>query len=526
MCVHIVNPNMREEYMPKSKVLIFIVCYNHEKFIDSVLSRIQENVWRNDQFEVEILIIDDQSMDNTFYVARKYSERNSLDNVTVLYNPKNLGYGGNQKIGYQYAINKGFNIVVLLHGDGQYPPELLEQMILPILNDECDVVLGSRMIDKKSALMGKMPIYKWLGNIALTFLQNKILGARLSEFHTGYKSYRVSALKSIPFEYNSNYFDFDTDILIQLVDTGNRIKEIPIPTFYGEEISRVSVLKYGFMILSSTINSRLMKIGIFYHPKFDYAHQDVYYELKKGYQSTHQFVIDRIKPGAHVLDVGCGPGYMAKELSKKSVNTISIDKHIGDDAKKYSQTTVQGDIETIDFTQFPTVDTILLLDIIEHMRSPEMFLRRIRDRYCMDVPEIIISTGNIAFIPLRFMLLLGQFNYGRRGILDIDHTRLFTYKSCKRILINNGFDILSEIGIPAPFPLALGERRLAIILLNINQLLMKLSKSLFSYQMIFIIRPIPTLELLLNNAYVTSKNMILKSKAINVENNFEEIFNH
>src|ERR1043165_2306292 len=234
--------------MDKPKALIFIVAYNHERFIEAVLDRIPENIWNNERFETEILIIDDQSNDLTFSIAKEYAKKNDRLKITVFHNPKNLGYGGNQKIGYQYAIARGYDVVVLLHGDGQYAPEQLEQMILPILNKECDVVLGSRMIDKGSALQGKMPLYKWIGNLILTFIQNRILGVKLAEFHTGYRAYSVPALSSIPFAYDSDYFDFDTDILIQLIDTHKCIKEIPIPTFYGDEISRVRVLKYGLLI--------------------------------------------------------------------------------------------------------------------------------------------------------------------------------------------------------------------------------------------------------------------------------------
>jgi len=496
--------------MAKSKILIFIVAYNHENFIDKVLDRIQDNIWTNDRFEVEILIIDDQSTDSTFRVANEYARRNNRLNITVLYNPKNLGYGGNQKIGYQYAIKKGFDVVVLLHGDGQYPPEYLEFMIMPILDGQSDIVLGSRMVDKKSALNGKMPYYKWLGNLVLTFLQNLILETTLTEFHTGYKAYRVSALKSIPFEYNSDYFDFDTDILIQLIDTGNRFKEIPIPTFYGDEVSRVKVFKYGLRIISSSINSRLMKMGLFYHPKFDYARENTYYTLKRGYPSSHQFAIDHSKPGICVLDIGCGPGYMAEELSKKAIKTISIDRYINDNARKYSLETIQADVESYDYESLTSVDSILLLDIIEHLRSPENLLKKLRNRFAKESPEVIISTGNIAFLPIRLMLLIGQFNYGKRGILDMDHSRLFTYKSLRRMLINCGYEILLETGQPVPFPLALGEQQLSYFLLRINLLLMKLSKSLFSYQIVFIARPNPTLELLLNNAQIASKSKVLE----------------
>jgi glycosyltransferase involved in cell wall biosynthesis len=495
--------------MTKHKVLIFIVAYNHENFIDSVLNRIQENIWKNDRFEAEILIIDDQSADNTFQIANEYAKRNNRPNITVLYNPKNLGYGGNQKIGYQYAIKKGFDVVVLLHGDGQYPPEYLEAMILPILEGKSDVILGSRMVHKRSALHGKMPYYKWFGNMILTFFQNLILGTSLTEFHTGYKSYRVSALRSVPFEYNSDYFDFDTDILIQLIDTGNRFEEISIPTFYGDEVSHVKVLKYGINILSSSVNSRLMKMGIFYHPKFDYTGENTHYTLKRGYPSSHQFALDRTRPGMCVLDLGCGPGYMAEELSKQAIKTISIDRYINDHVMKYSLETIQADIEEYDYESLPAVDAILLLDIIEHLRSPENLLKKVRKRYAKEAPEVIISTGNVAFLPIRLMLLLGQFNYGKRGILDIDHSRLFTYNSLKRMLINHGYEIVLETGQPVPFPLALGNRRLSYFLLRINLLLMKFSRGLFSYQIVFVARPKPTLELLLNNAQTASRDKIL-----------------
>jgi len=157
-----------------------------------------------------------------------------------------------------------------MHGDGQYPPEFINEIIQPIINEEADVVFGSRMIYKGDALKGNMPLYKWIGNQILTNFQNLILQSNLSEFHTGYRAYSVSTLASIPFMHNSNYFDFDTDIIIQLLDTNKRIKEIAIPTFYGDEISRVNGIKYAALIIRSSILSRFMHYGIFYHPKFDY----------------------------------------------------------------------------------------------------------------------------------------------------------------------------------------------------------------------------------------------------------------
>ncbi|NIP23379.1 MAG: glycosyltransferase [Phycisphaerae bacterium] len=487
----------------KKKVLIFVVCYNAEKWIESVLDRIPNDVLENKNFSTEILVIDDQSPDRTFYAAEDYARRRPEIKINVLYNPKNQGYGGNQKIGYCYALRKGFDAVVLLHGDGQYAPEYLGQMIQPILDEEADAVFGSRMIHRLDALKGRMPLYKWIGNQLITWTQNRIMKSRLSEFHSGYRAYNTKTLASIPFEHNSNYFDFDTDIIIQLLDTKKRIKEIPIPTYYGNEICRVNGIKYAIRIICSCILSRVIRLGIYYHPKFDYQLTPIStYQAKLGYPSSHQFALSRVTPSATVLDVGCGSGLMAEHLANKDVKTISIDKEVSEKARQASLKWLEVDVEQYDFSDdFGDVDYILLLDIIEHLKSPERFLRILRDRYSRSSPEFIITTANIGFFIIRSGLLFGSFNYGRRGILDMDHSRLFTFSTLRRTLELCGYELLSKKGIPAPFPLAIGDGWLARFLLQINRFFIFFSKSLFSYQIAVTARPLPTLEHLLKDAH-------------------------
>ena len=486
----------------KKKVLIFVVCYNAEHTIEPVLDRIPQSVWENEKYQTEVLIIDDQSPDKTFDKAHQYSTLHPNRRITVLYNPQNQGYGGNQKIGYCYAIKNNFDAVVLLHGDGQYAPEYLEQTILPILNDDADVVFGSRMLNRLDALKGKMPLYKWFGNQILTFIQNKILKSNLSEFHSGYRAYSIKTLSEIPFEFNSNYFDFDTDIIIQLVDTKKRIKEISIPTFYGDEICRVNGTKYAFKIVKSCILSRFNKLGIYYAPKFDYEKENAHYESKFGYASSQQFALDSVAENSTVIDIGCGPGFMTDKLKEKTAKVISIDLYINQSVRQNSYKTVEANIENYDFNDdFGKVNRILILDVIEHLKSPEMFLRKIRKRFSKDNPQIIITTGNIAFLPIRLGLLIGGFNYGKRGILDLDHSRLFTFNSLIRTLEMNGFEIIKKQGIPAPFPLAVGRGKLASLMLGLNKLFIMISKSLFAYQIAIIAKPLPTLEHLLDDAY-------------------------
>jgi len=275
-------------------------------------------------------------------------------------------------------------------------PEYLNEMILPLFNNEADVVFGSRMIHKLSALRGRMPLYKWLGNQVLTASQNFILSSKLSEFHTGYRAYSTKALARIPFALNSDYFDFDTDIIIQLLDTKHRIKEISIPTYYGKEISYVNGIKYAALIILTTIQSRFIKLGIFYTPKFDYDYKKEHYTAKVGYASSHQFALDNVNSGTKVLDIGCGPGYFTEYLIQKGVSVVSMDRYIHPLLQEKSVHTIQAELDEYEWKpEDMEVDGILLLDIIEHLKNPEKVLMELREA-CMKTgdkwPKFIITT--------------------------------------------------------------------------------------------------------------------------------------
>ncbi|MBU6392430.1 MAG: glycosyltransferase family 2 protein, partial [Planctomycetes bacterium] len=179
----------------RTKILIFIVAYEAQTTLEKVLNRIPKEVF---DYDTEILVIDDSSKDKTFEIGVKYSESKKYP-ITILYNDENQGYGGNQKLGYSYAIKNKFDIVVLLHGDGQYAPEYIPVLIKPLLDNSADVVMGSRMLAKGAALKGGMPLYKYIGNKILTKIQNFLLGTNFSEFHSGYRVYSVAALSKIPF---------------------------------------------------------------------------------------------------------------------------------------------------------------------------------------------------------------------------------------------------------------------------------------------------------------------------------------
>ena len=485
------------------KILIFIVAYNAEKHIESVLKRIPASFFED--YEYEILIIDDSSKDNTFEVAKRFQKNNINLNLKVLYNPVNQGYGGNQKLGYRYAIRNGFDVVVLLHGDGQYAPELVEDMITPLVAEEANAVFGSRMMEKKNALKGGMPLYKYVGNIILTRLQNKILKASLSEFHSGYRAYDVHALARLPFERNSNDFHFDTQIIIQFLTAKFIIKEIPIPTFYGDEICNVDGIKYGRNVIKESILSRMHKLNIFYKIEYDIDDDTPIYDIKLGYTSSHTMAIDAIEDGSTVLDIGCGEGLLAREVKKKNCTVHGIDMiqvKNQDIFERYQQM----NLDNPDFNfSFEPYDYILLLDIIEHLGDPEGFLDYIREKSGLKQPVVVMTTPNIAFFITRMQLFFGNFNYGKRGILDLTHKRLFTFSSMKRLCEQTGYQIIKLRGVPGPFPKALGKNWLSMFLLRMNRFLIGISKRLFSYQIYIEIQPTPVVERLLEYSIQESK---------------------
>lgn len=481
----------------KPRILVFVVAYNAERTIQQVIRRIPPSLA---EYDTEILIIDDSSRDRTFEKAHDIETAGECAYpITILYNPVNQGYGGNQKIGFHYAIEHGFDVVALVHGDGQYAPERLPDLLQPFLDDEADAVFGSRMMTRFAALKGGMPLYKYAGNKILTHIQNWTLGSSLTEFHSGYRLYSVNALKRVPFERNTNDFHFDTEIIIQLFLAGLRVKELPIPTYYGDEICHVNGIKYAWDVIKTTLVSRVQRFGILYDRKFDIplAAEALPERAKLRFERPQTLALERIPAGAAVADISSDGEHLSAALAGRGAQVTEIDL-------------VPGRDET---SMFPAsadaFDYVLLLDVVEHLRFPERFLDSLRESITTGREvKVIVSTANIGFAVTRLALLFGWFNYSRRGILDLTHTRLFTFTSFQKLFEQCGFRIEEIRALPAPFPLALGDGFLARTALAINRGLMHVSRRLFAYQIFMVCRPLPTLGSLLASAYQTREQKI------------------
>ncbi|HLH05256.1 MAG TPA: glycosyltransferase [Bryobacteraceae bacterium] len=379
------------------RIGIFIVAYNALTTLSKVLKRITPEVWRNVE---QVVVFDDASPDETYELAVGIQAMTNLPKLRVIKHAKNLGYGGNQKAGYRYFIEQGFDIVVLLHGDGQYAPELLSHMYAPLVRGEADAVFGSRMMkDFGGPLKGGMPLYKYAGNRILSWFENRALGLNLTEFHSGYRAYDVHALSQIRLDKLTDDFHFDTEIIIKLHHQGFRILEVPIPTFYGDEICRVNGLKYARAIVRAVRRYTETARSVRSHP--EYEEYFLPYAVKRSRYSAHDYASRLIAPGERVLDVGSDPLPRGQQF-----------------------------------------DRILLLDRLEHLREPGPLLEDCR-RLLAPRGRLIVSVPNAVNITVRLMILFGSFRYADRGILDWSHLRFFTRKTIRALLERSGFRIAS-----------------------------------------------------------------------------------
>jgi 2-polyprenyl-3-methyl-5-hydroxy-6-metoxy-1,4-benzoquinol methylase len=353
-----------------------------------------------------------------------------------------------------------------------------------------------------------MPLYKFVGNRILSRFQNRVLGASLSEFHSGYRVYAVAALSKIPFALNTNDFHFDTEIIIQLLLSGMRIKELPIPTYYGDEICRVNGLQYAWNVTKAVMVARSQQLGLFYDRRFDCAVQakNAQYEPKLDYPSTHTAALELVPQGSRVLDLGCAGGYVGAMLRRrKNCRVTGVDKYPLGEGVELDAFVLHDLNDGPPRLNAADYDVVLLLDVIEHLAAPETFVEQLRDALKLaPKTKLLVSTANIGFLINRLMLLAGQFNYGKRGILDLTHTRLFTFESFRRLFEQGGFRVVETRGIPAPFPLVFRSEAANRFVMAVNQWLIRILRGAFSYQIFFVVEPLPSLEYLLRKAHQQS----------------------
>ncbi len=236
----------------KHKVIAVMPAYNAETTLPATIADIPPGSLD------EIILVDDGSRDRTVELAQQLG-------LTVIVHPENRGYGGNQKTCYHHALERGADIVVMIHPDYQYDSRVIPHAVAFIELDICDIALGSRIRSRDEALAGVIPLYKYLSNRSLTGVGNMALGQNLGDFHSGFRVYRRSVLETVPFDRNSDDFVFDTQFLVQAIYFNFRLGDIPVPVRYFAEASSINFrrsVRYGLSTLGAVSSFWLHKLGI------------------------------------------------------------------------------------------------------------------------------------------------------------------------------------------------------------------------------------------------------------------------
>ncbi|MEZ5426002.1 MAG: glycosyltransferase family 2 protein [Pyrinomonadaceae bacterium] len=289
------------------KIIVVMPAYNAARTLKRTVAEIPREIVD------EILLVDDASGDETVEVANELG-------LTVFQHEQNFGYGRNQKTCYREALNSGADIVVMVHPDYQYSPNLIVPMAGMIAFGEYDAVLGSRILGK-GAVEGGMPIYKYIANRFLTLAQNILISQKLSEYHTGFRAFRREVLENLPLEDNSDDFVFDNQMISQTVYFGYRVGEISCPTRYFSEASSINFarsMRYGLGVLATSLEFRLNKMGIISSRIFAERGQKLlpnYYRSVGGAEEAESESAEEIEPKQLKIS---GQTENFKELSKSA----------------------------------------------------------------------------------------------------------------------------------------------------------------------------------------------------------------
>lgn len=236
-----------------NKIVVVLPAYNAENTLEATYNEIPFDIVD------EVILVDDRSRDNTIEIAHQLGIKHIIQHQT------NMGYGGNQKSCYSKALELDANIVVMLHPDYQYTPKLLYSLCYLLANEVYHVAIGSRILGK-GALTGGMPVYKYVANRFLTFMQNVLMNQKLSEYHTGYRAFTREILEKIDYKNNSDDFIFDNQMLAQICYLGYEIGEVSCPTKYFKEASSINFsrsIKYGLGVIGVSCAFFFSKIGIY-----------------------------------------------------------------------------------------------------------------------------------------------------------------------------------------------------------------------------------------------------------------------
>jgi 2-polyprenyl-3-methyl-5-hydroxy-6-metoxy-1,4-benzoquinol methylase len=466
--------------VPPKRVAIYLVAQDAVHSLAGVLDRIPATIRERAE---EILVTDAGSRDDTYLVGVGYKAVSGFDKLTVIRAPQ-PGVGAAMKSAIDHCRERGYDVVVLLHADGKYAPEVIGTLIAPLDRGGVDAVFGSRFLGR-AFLPAGMPRHKALAIRALGWLQERTLRLGLSEYHCGYMALSVPAIAALPYRENADDLTFNADLIAQLRLARLRIAEVPVPAYTGDETRGLRGVRYVGGVLRSLAQYWLHSRGLREHPKYAIEERYVY---RHSPEASHQKILGLVeKDRQAILDVGCGAGHLSEALAVRGNRVVGVDSRRAPEVETRVGRFLQVDLDrdAIPWTGEP-FSYVVLADVLEHLREPSALLAQCRKLLAKD-GRLLVSVPNVAHWSVRLALLFGRFDYTARGILDRTHLRFYTFRTIRQELDAAGFRVERVETTPAPWgdllPPGLGSR--------FGRLLERLEiwgarpwKSLFAYQFV------------------------------------------
>ncbi len=450
---------------------------------DALRRTIQRIPKAADEWFEEVVLMHDRPSDEEAPTVLELVAGRNLD-LRIHRQPRESGHGGARKAAFEYALGRRFDHVITMRGDGLHPPEKLPELVHAALLDPGGMLLASRLVHRLETLRAGMPIARLAAHTLATGFQNRVLGLRLRDYHTSYRLYSARALERIPFQLNANDRGFEMQIVIQCRALGVSIREVEILPAWREYAGAREALVHVTRACATAVDYRLHQLHLTRRGRY-FVDEDVPYTFKRSRTGSHMQIVQAIRPGSRVLDLGCSQGLLARPLAQKDVRVTGVDtgppQHLAAELEDYHQRDLEQPLELPVGRVF---DYVVVSDVIEHLRNRTPLLRSVR-RFLKQDGRLIISTPNIALWFYRLSLLAGRFEYGPRGVLDETHVHLFTRATFRREVEKAGFRILKEGGTALPFEVVFrstGRSRLVRWMALAYYWLARRWPSMFAYQ--------------------------------------------